>query len=410
MDEVTESRPEKIFLLIGTNDLRNKKTPEYIIQKITQITEKIRKESPNTIVYLQSLLPTYNRPERPISSIKAINEGIKKLEDKTKVFYIDLFSHFANPNEEDQLYNNLSLDGLHLNGKGYLKWKKIIENKVNDYGHLKKSLQHLKNPSDNYVFVIAHRGDWRNAPENSIQAIKGCIDMGVDAVEIDIAETKDGHIIIMHDKKLERTTNGKGAVKEKTLKEIKQLVLKDGVGRKTKYKIPTLKEALLFSKGKIILDLDVKSEIPFKKIAQILEETGTTNQVILRSYRPLKEAYAYYGNILKKLNYIPGVSKKIKNIDKYIKEFESDINPLAYAIKFEKDDAPITKFMSVIAKNKDKVWVHSITANRSGGHDDEKAITDPDNAWGWLINNGVNMIQTDRPRLLLNYLRSRGVR
>ncbi len=409
LDEVTASHPDKIFLLIGTNDLRNEKTPEYIIQRITQITKKIKKDSPGTILYLQSVLPTYNRPERPISSIKAINKGIQKLADYSNVFYIDLFSHFANPSDKEQLYVDFSLDGLHLNGKGYLKWKTIIENEVNHSGHLQKSLSHLKKPSENYVFVIAHRGDWRNAPENSIQAINNCINMGVDAVEIDIAETKDGHLIVMHDKTLDRTTNGNGVVKERSLEELKQLVLKDGLGRKTTHKIPTLKEVLTFAKGKIILDLDVKSEIQFQKIAKILEETGTTKQVILRSYRPLKEAYAYYGNALEKLIYIPGVSKKIENIDRYIKQFESDINPIAYAIKFETDNAPITKFIDVISNNNDRVWVHVITANRSGGHDDNLAVENPNSAWGWLIDRGVNMMQTDRPALLLKYLKSRGL-
>ena len=48
----------------------------------------------------------------------------------------------------------------------------------------------------------------KNAPENSIQAIQNCIDMGVDMVEIDIRKTKDGHLVLMHDRTIDRTTNG----------------------------------------------------------------------------------------------------------------------------------------------------------------------------------------------------------
>ena len=410
LDEVTASQPDKIFLLIGTNDLRNNKTPEYIVQRITQITEKVKNNSPETILYLQSVLPTYNRTERPISAIKTINKGIQKLADGHKVIFLDLFAHFANPDDNDQLYAEYSLDGLHLNGRGYLEWKTLIEKEVNPSGHLQKSLYHLKNPSEDYVFVIAHRGDWRNAPENSIQAIKNCIAMGVDAVEIDIAETKDGHLIIMHDKMLDRTTNGKGEVKNKTLEEIKQLVLKDGLGRKTAHKIPTLKEALIFAKGKIILDLDVKSEILFQKIVNLLEETNTINQVILRSYRTYEEANTYYGEALKELIYIPGIKKEINDIDNYIKTFELGINPFAYTIKFETDNAPIIQYINSIIQSKDRVWVHVITANRSGGHDDNLAVENPNEAWGWLIDRGVNMMQTDRPKLLLHYLKSKGLR
>ena len=60
------------------------------------------------------------------------------------------------------------------------------------------------------ILVVSHRADWRNAPENSLQGIQNCIDMGVDMVEIDLKRTKDGHLVVMHIKRsivpcLERT-------------------------------------------------------------------------------------------------------------------------------------------------------------------------------------------------------------
>ena len=109
---------------------------------------------------------------------------------------------------------------------------------------IEQKIENLKNSNNNQVIVVSHRGDWRNAPENSLQAIKNCIDMGVDMVEIDIRETKDGHLVVMHDKTLDRTTNAKGKVKEWTLDSLRTLYLKDGLGVVTKHKIPTLKEAL----------------------------------------------------------------------------------------------------------------------------------------------------------------------
>ena len=78
---------------------------------------------------------------------------------------------------------------------------------------IQKKITNLKDSKNNQVIVVAHRGDWRNAPENSLQAIQNCIDMGVDMVEIDIRETKDCHLVLMHDKTLDRTTNGKGEIK-----------------------------------------------------------------------------------------------------------------------------------------------------------------------------------------------------
>ena len=68
-----------------------------------------------------------------------------------------------------------------------------------------------------YVTVVAHRGDWRNSPENSIQAFKSCIEMGVDMIEIDVRITKDNELVIIHDATVDRTTNGKGKVADLTL-------------------------------------------------------------------------------------------------------------------------------------------------------------------------------------------------
>ena len=82
-------------------------------------------------------------------------------------------------------------------------------------------------PKSDQVLVVAHRGNWRSAPENSVAAIDSAIQMGVDIVEIDIHKTKDGQLILMHDDRVDRTTNGKGLIKDYTLAEIKKLKLKD---------------------------------------------------------------------------------------------------------------------------------------------------------------------------------------
>ena len=98
----------------------------------------------------------------------------------------------------------------------------------------------LFNPQSKSVLVVSHRGDWRNACENSLEAIENAVQMGVDIVEVDLARTKDGHLILMHDQTLDRTTTGKGKVEDHTLAEIKDLRLRNGCHIKTIYKVPTL--------------------------------------------------------------------------------------------------------------------------------------------------------------------------
>lgn len=84
----------------------------------------------------------------------------------------------------------------------------------------------ITNPDNKEITVVAHRADWRYAPENSLAAIESSIRLGADVVELDVQKTKDGQLILMHDKTLDRTTTGKGKVAEWTLDSIRTLYLK----------------------------------------------------------------------------------------------------------------------------------------------------------------------------------------
>ena len=122
------------------------------------------------------------------------------------------------------------------------------------------------------ILVVSHRADWRNAPENSLQGIQNCIDMGVDMVEIDLKRTKDGHLVVMHDKTINRTMSGKGLVEDYTLAELKAMRLKNGVACKTRHQIPTLEEVMLLCKGKIMVNID-KGYDYFQEAYIVLEKT-----------------------------------------------------------------------------------------------------------------------------------------
>ena len=119
-----------------------------------------------------------------------------------------------------------------------------------------KLLRELNNPKSDYVFVVAHRADWRNFTENSLEAIESSIQMGVDIVELDIHRTADGELVVCHDRTIDRTTNGKGKISELTLDYIKSRYLRAGHGATTRYKMPTLAEALDVCKDRVLINLD----------------------------------------------------------------------------------------------------------------------------------------------------------
>ncbi|NOU58709.1 glycerophosphodiester phosphodiesterase family protein [Marinifilum caeruleilacunae] len=259
------------------------------------------------------------------------------------------------------------------------------------------------------VLVIAHRGDWRNACENSILAIENAIKMGVDIVEIDLKRTSDKQLILMHDHTLDRTTTGSGKVKDHTLKEIQELFLKDGAGHRTEFKIPTLKEALLSTKGKILVNLD-QSYKYFEEVLPILKETGTMNQVIMKGYNvPIEEVKSKLGVFYDSIQYMPIIKLGAKGYKERVLEVKKN-HFEAVEFTFTSDTIPTVHEFFDFQEKGTRVWVNSLWSHHNSGHHDDRAYTEnPDVAYGWLVSKGINMIQTDRPQLLLEYLRSKGL-
>jgi lysophospholipase L1-like esterase len=131
LDEVTESKPDKVFVMIGVNDLARDRSVDYVLENYDKIVNQIEQDSPDTKIYIQSVLPV-NEDFEQFSShvdktpeIKEVNKGLKKLADQKGFTYIDLFDDMST--EGDQLNPDYTEDGLHLNGEGYLVWKVEID-------------------------------------------------------------------------------------------------------------------------------------------------------------------------------------------------------------------------------------------------------------------------------------------
>ena len=107
------------------------------------------------------------------------------------------------------------------------------------------------------VRVVAHRGGARlGPPENTVPAIEKAIEVGADLIEIDIRQTRDGHLVLMHDETVDRTTDGAGRVDRMTLEQVRQLTVRHA--GEAVIRVPTLEEALQAMRGKIDPDLDFK--------------------------------------------------------------------------------------------------------------------------------------------------------
>jgi lysophospholipase L1-like esterase len=131
LDEVLASKPLKIFLLCGINDMKRGTPNEVILANYLRMIKQIKAESPATQIYFQSVLPV-NIPMLPKSyeklsndKILALNEGLKVLCATYKLHYVNLHTVFAD--EKGALKKELSIDGLHLKSAAYITWANYLK-------------------------------------------------------------------------------------------------------------------------------------------------------------------------------------------------------------------------------------------------------------------------------------------
>lgn len=260
-----------------------------------------------------------------------------------------------------------------------------------------------------YVMIIAHRGDWRNAPENSLQAYQSCIDAGFDGIEIDVQMTKDSVIVMMHDKTIDRTTTRKGKVSDYTLAELKELYLRSPIGVVTRQKIPTLDEVLEMAKGKILIQVDKWQPVK-EKVIEVAKQHGCMNQIILRGTKNSKQVIEEYGKFPEGLIYIPVLVCKGNGDNEKLDDFMDNIKTSVISLSFKRDDFPVIDRAKEIKSRGFRIWYNSLWADFNGGHDDELAMDDPENSYGWLLQKGANIIFSDHPFLLDAYLKKIGRR
>ena len=247
--------------------------------------------------------------------------------------------------------------------------------------------------SSTIVLVAAHRGAHMDNFENSLASIHKAIELGVDVVELDVRTTKDGFLVLMHDSSIDRTTTGKGKVEELTLAELKTFRLRSPYGRISEESIPTFEAALKIIKGKIMVDIDMKTD-NVKGLVKMVEKTGTNSDVF------------YFDNDYLQLDAI----KKMNS--------SAQIMPRAYSLKMA-DSAVVryappvvhidpdfyTKELSkMLRDNNSRVWINALGESdayiRYGRG--EKVLEE-------LLGKGANMIQTDEPEMLLELLKYKGL-
>lgn len=177
-----------------------------------------------------------------------------------------------------------------------------------------QELQDLLHYSGNSLpLVCAHRGGAReNFPENCIETFENTLKHTFAIIECDPRYSKDSVIVLLHDPTLERTTTGSGRVADSNLEELKKLRLKDPMGNITDYRIPTLDEALEWSRGKAVLLLDEKDISVKTRLKKITEHNAEANAIItIYRYDDAKLCYSLNQDIMIQV-FISGIEKAVE--------------------------------------------------------------------------------------------------
>lgn len=276
--------------------------------------------------------------------------------------------------------------------------------------HFEWTIKELNNPTSKSVLVAAHRGDWRNAPENSIQSLKSAIAMGVDIVELDLKKTREGQLVVMHDKTIDRSTTGKGKPEDYTYEELKKFKLRNGMGRASNHTIPLFSDFLVESKGKVILNVD-KGYDYFNEVVALLRQHQMLDQAVINidDNTSLDSLESRFGKLPVDVMVMPIIvykdtAKASAVLNSYRRHQKTFFQPV-----FAKDESVKNIDFMALREQGFSIWINSLWASLNGGHDDDKAVEEnkAEESWGWLVSKGANIIQTDRPAPLLKYLKAK---
>lgn len=260
---------------------------------------------------------------------------------------------------------------------------------IKNFDELKSYFKQDQNKS---IIISGHRGGMMSGyPENSIEAFEKTLSIMPSFFEIDPQLTKDSVLILMHDDTFNRTTDLQGKVKDYTYTQIKNAKLKDREGKLTDFKIPTLKEALDWSQGKTIFQLDNKG-VPYATYVKFLKENPYPNVVLgLRK----DDEVAYYAKHLDHVMFMKPFHsmKDVESFEKLNVSYDRMIAWIGLEVKDEQ------KEMIAYLRKKGVMVMIAIAPST------DKLPTDLERTRGYIqhLISRPDIIETDYPSQFINY-------
>ena len=273
-----------------------------------------------------------------------------------------------------------------------------------------KNTLHLYN-NDN-VQVVAHRGAaGSNIPCNTIPAFDIALKGGASILEMDLFKSTDGKIFIFHTGKEPYQLNKNIDLTKLDSEEIKKLRLINVDFYPTQWGINSFDDVLEHFKGRCILNLDrIGDCIP--DVIKAVERHNMKDQVLLK-HAPIPSVLKIIEDVAPDYMFMP-IYMEEDNASEIIEKM--NINYIGAELVFKTEESPVIQpeYIESMKKRGKTLWGNAVLYNYkiplSAGHtDDVSMIDDPDKGWGWLVDHGFDIIQTDWTYQCCKYLKDRGI-
>ncbi|MBT9369914.1 glycerophosphodiester phosphodiesterase family protein [Rhizobium sp. CSW-27] len=260
------------------------------------------------------------------------------------------------------------------------------------------------------ILTIAHRGLWTATAENSLASVRAAVAAGVEMIEIDTQATADGHLVVIHDETLDRTTTGRGTVSELPFAVVRAARLKTGAGGEsaevTDACVPTLEELLEEARGKITVNIDTKFARDLPQVMETVLRLGVEDQVLVKTdidpeAGPFEVLDAdWFG----KIPHMPMFRVRKGMFAEDLRRIETLRAPMI-EVKFT-DIADLAEGRAELERQNIRLWINTLDVSHCLDFNDTHALADPEAVWGALAEVGVGAIQTDQVEAFKAWLKT----
>ena len=261
------------------------------------------------------------------------------------------------------------------------------------------------------VLVVAHRGVFGgNIPCNTIASYEIALKQGADMLETDVNKTADGRLIIFHPEMESAHLNKEVELPEMTWEEVSALRYANIDNVPTQFGIERFDDFLEHFKGRCFINVDKFWDNPVE-IYEAVRKHGMLDQIVVKA-PPTERVLSVLEELAPSLAYMPVVKIQFGGHEELMRR---NVNYVGIEALFYDDEDPIVSehFMNTVHKDGKLMWVNSIIYDCqkqiAAGHSDDTALTESeDKGWGWLADRGFDLIQTDWPMMLIDYLKRSG--